>query len=333
MASINIASTREKYPGKNDQDIAKALAEKSDYIGVVRYKNSPASRDFTNFGLCRTEAEIRGYLTSPYCNDVELIYDGRAALFPLDAEHVLKGSCKTCGRLASAASLQLGAGNDFYFCPKCGLLFCDTCYPRLPLTASPGYGTCIVCRVQVKRALPSFFVGRPKAPSAPSAEKLRNGGADADSSAGPEVGPPGFWRRILGKGFRRGPSRSGSKAELISMILELTKIDKGGYIETLESAAETIAKSGKFRIEIVKELVLDEFFTRRAECSVGTVPMRLGAKMGGAQFAQWLAENVVVGRQPAQMIDYPAQYGAFGMWQDAKSLCEKYGIRFEERPA
>lgn len=160
MGSLDIQSARSDYPGKSDQEVARAMAEKWGYIAVVRYKNSPGSSDFTNFGTCMTEAEIRGYLTSPYCHAAEVIFDGRSTLFPMSAAHVLNGRCWTCERNATRESLQLGAGNDFYFCPKCGLLFCDRCYSQLPLTSSPGYGTCIRCRVQVKRTLPSFFVSR-----------------------------------------------------------------------------------------------------------------------------------------------------------------------------
>ena len=160
MGSHDIASIRDDYPGKSDIEAARAFAEKYGYIAIVRYKNSENSRDFTNLGTCTTEAEIRGYLTSPYCHETEIIYDGRSAVFNLNADHVLKGNCAECRRRPTRESLQIGAGNDFYFCPKCGLLFCDSCYGRLPLTSSPGYGMCPKCKVQVKRAIPSFFVTR-----------------------------------------------------------------------------------------------------------------------------------------------------------------------------
>jgi len=158
MRSLNIESMRKDYPGKSDAEAAKALAEKYGYMAIVRYKRSSGASDFSNVGSCNTEAEIRGYLTSPYCNDAEVIYDSRSALFPLDANHVLNGHCEMCGKGATRETLQMGSGNDFYFCPKCGLMFCDSCYVRLPLTSSPGYGMCPKCKVQVKRAIPSFFV-------------------------------------------------------------------------------------------------------------------------------------------------------------------------------
>lgn len=160
MGSRDIESLRGDYPGKSDTEAAKAFAEEYGYIAIVRYKSSTTASDFTNIGTCTTEAEIRGYLSSPYCHGAELIYDGRAAVFPLNADHVLKGRCEMCGRRSTRDTLQMGAGNDFYFCPKCGLLFCDSCYGRLPLTSSPGYGMCPKCKVQVKRAIPSFFITR-----------------------------------------------------------------------------------------------------------------------------------------------------------------------------
>jgi hypothetical protein len=171
MGSLNIESMREAYPGKPDTEAAQALAKKYDYIAIVRYKSHGAP-DFTNIGTCNTEAEIRGYLTSPYCGDAEVIYDGRAALFPLNADHVLKGHCEMCGKHSTQETLQMGSGNDFYFCPKCGLLFCDGCYVRLPLTSSPGYGMCPKCKIQVKRAIPSFFVaGSISASATPSSPR------------------------------------------------------------------------------------------------------------------------------------------------------------------
>jgi hypothetical protein len=158
MGSFELDPIRKEYPGKSDQEIASILAQKYAYIAVVRYKNAHARSDFSNIGTCTTEADIRGYMTSPYCHETELIYDARSALFKINAAYVLDGHCATCFRVTTRESLQLAAGNDFYFCPKCGLLFCDRCYSQLPLTSSPGYGMCPECNVQVKRTLPSFFV-------------------------------------------------------------------------------------------------------------------------------------------------------------------------------
>lgn len=158
MGSQNIELLRKDYPGKSDAEKAKALAEKYGYIAIVRYKSSSDATDFSNIGTCNTEADIRGYFTSPYCKDAEVIYDGRSALFPLSADHVLTGHCEMCGKRSTRDTLQMGSGNDFYFCPQCGLLFCDSCYGHLPLTSSPGYGMCPKCKIQVKRAIPSFFV-------------------------------------------------------------------------------------------------------------------------------------------------------------------------------
>lgn len=158
MASLEIETMRKDFPGKSDAEAAKAFAEKFSYIAIVRYKRSPTAADYTNVGVCRTEEEIRAYLNSPYCQDAEVIFDGRSALFPLNAKHVLNGHCEMCGKRSDRTTLQMGSGNDFYFCPKCGLLFCDGCYVGLPLTSDPGYGMCPKCKVEVKRAIPSFFV-------------------------------------------------------------------------------------------------------------------------------------------------------------------------------
>jgi hypothetical protein len=173
MASRNIKSIRDSHPGKADTEAAKAFAEESGYLAIVRYKNSKTSSDFTDIGACNTEAEIRGYLSSPYCHNAEIIYDRRSSVFQLNAEHILKGTCEKCGARATDETLQIGAGNDFYFCPKCGLLFCDSCYARLPVTSSPGYGTCPKCEVQVKRAIPSFFVTA-SASLSPSSRSLQS---------------------------------------------------------------------------------------------------------------------------------------------------------------
>lgn len=172
MGSLNIESMRQDYPGKSDTEAAREFAQKHGYIAIIRYKSRGAS-DFTDIGTCAMESEIRGYLTSPYCSNAQVIYDGRSALFPLNADHVLTGHCELCGKCSTRETLQMGSGNDFYFCPKCGLLFCDSCYTRLPLTTSPGYGMCPKCKVQVKRAIPSFFIA----------------GAASSSAAPPSVQP------------------------------------------------------------------------------------------------------------------------------------------------
>lgn len=156
MGSLNIQTMRESCPGKSDEEAAKAFAQKHGYIAIVRYKSRGAS-DLTNIGTCTMEAEIRGYLTSPYCSGAEVIFDGRTTALHITEELILKGHCELCRKPATQQSLTLMAGNDFYICPKCGLMFCDGCYGRLPLTSSPGYGTCPKCRVQVQRAIPGFY--------------------------------------------------------------------------------------------------------------------------------------------------------------------------------
>ena len=146
-----------KYPGKTDDEAAKDFAQKNGYIAIVRYKNSESASDFTNIGTCQMEQEIQGYLTSPYCHEAEVIYDGRATALRITENLILKGHCELCNKQTTQDSLQLGAGNDFYICPKCGLMFCDNCYVRLPLTSSPGYGTCPKCTIEVQRAIKGFF--------------------------------------------------------------------------------------------------------------------------------------------------------------------------------
>ncbi|MGA3160874.1 MAG: hypothetical protein ABSC77_06615 [Terracidiphilus sp.] len=126
---------------------------------------------------------------------------------------------------------------------------------------------------------------------------------------------------------------AGSKDDLITKIDELTKnwLQRGG-VEILEQAAEAIVASNRFGIDVVKELVIDSFFSRLSmnvsENDIGSVSMRVGALMGGPSFAKWLGENIVVGREPSQMMNDYLKYGRFGMWQEAKALCLKLGIKF-----
>ena len=123
---------------------------------------------------------------------------------------------------------------------------------------------------------------------------------------------------------------AGTKNELIAMIEELTAIDRGDYIKIVEHAAKTIAATNRFSIDVVKELVLESFFDGRMRNEVRSVSIKLGDALGGLAFAIWLAENIVIGRSPAQMIktDDPSKTGCLGMWDNAKTLCEKHGIEF-----
>lgn len=178
MSSISI--DRAGNPGKSDAEIAEAVAKEYGYIVVVRYKNSPGASEFTNFGMCRTEEKIQGYLNSPYCHDAEIIYDGRSTALRVTEELILKGQCELCDKPTSRASVQLGAGNDFYICPQCGLMCCDGCYTCLPLTSSSGYGTCPKCLVEVQRALPGFY-GR-QSGAATTTSLCDNAGTTASSS-------------------------------------------------------------------------------------------------------------------------------------------------------
>jgi len=76
MPSLLIEILRENYPGKSDVESARAYAQEYGYLAIVRYKFNSAS-DFTHVGVCRTESEIRDYMTSPICCDAEVLYDGR----------------------------------------------------------------------------------------------------------------------------------------------------------------------------------------------------------------------------------------------------------------
>ena len=72
---------------------------------------------------------------------------------------ILLGKCETCGNETTEESLTLGLGNDFYYCPnpECGSMYCSNCYSNLPLTSNPGYGMCIYCKIQVKRAIIGLY--------------------------------------------------------------------------------------------------------------------------------------------------------------------------------
>jgi len=144
-----------------------------------------------------------------------------------------------------------------------------------------------------------------------------------------------FLKRLFGGGgVQNSPDSTptGTKIELIAMIEELTA-NSGDLMAREVKAAQTIVASKRFSIEVVKELVLESFYDNmpmdvRNRNGVRSVSMLIGANMGKASFAQWLCDNIVVGRLPAQMMDSPRRYGAFGMWRDAKDLCEKHGITF-----
>ena len=106
MSSIHI--DREGHPGASDAEIAEALASQYGYVAVVRYKNSPAAQEFTNFGTCQTEDEIRAYLSSPHCHDAELIYDGRSTALRVtdatsrtSARSIRRAPSRSTGRASS----------------------------------------------------------------------------------------------------------------------------------------------------------------------------------------------------------------------------------------
>lgn len=110
MGSISVESLRSKYPGKNDVEIAAQLAEVAGYVVVLRYKNHGAA-DYTHFATCIQDEEVQEYFNSPYCNDVDILFDNRnhaAKITPTilnryeDAPSAKKVSptkeCASCGK-------------------------------------------------------------------------------------------------------------------------------------------------------------------------------------------------------------------------------------------
>lgn len=157
MGSIGLNYLRSENPGLSDQQIAAKLADEHGYILVLRYKSSPDG-DYNNLATCQTDEEAAASTNSPYCHDVEVLVDRRAQSLRITADLILMGSCQRCGRETTEASLTLMAGNDFYCCPQCATMFCENCYPHLPLTdGHQGYGMCPQCNQQVIRALPGQY--------------------------------------------------------------------------------------------------------------------------------------------------------------------------------
>ena len=157
MSSLSLFNLREQYSGLSEEDIAKTLAEKYQYVAIVRYKNQPDG-PFTNFGCCDTQEKLDSYFESPYCHDTELIYDGRKKSLFITEKLILQAHCDLCGKAATRDALVLGGGDDYYAC-SCGRFFCDNCYLRLPLTnPAGGYGMCPECRKEVKRAVIGVYV-------------------------------------------------------------------------------------------------------------------------------------------------------------------------------
>jgi tetratricopeptide (TPR) repeat protein len=128
------------------------------------------------------------------------------------------------------------------------------------------------------------------------------------------------------------PETSYERALKVDLALAIeTEIMRG---TSSDAAARAIAFSSRFRLDTVKGLIVDSFFSRfptevKRENDVCSVSMKIGVAIGGASFAQWLADNIVAGRQPSQMVEDHARYGRFGMWQDAKAICEQFGVRFQ----
>ncbi len=160
MSSINIWTLRRQYPGKGDTEIAAQLAEKDGYVVVLRYKSRiMGAADYTNFAVCTLPEEVESYFDSPNCGDVEILHV-RSRAHEVTQTLLLQSRCELCGRGATRESLTIGGGNDFYFCPNCAAMFCESCCPGLPVVDNR-YVKCPDCDVQVHRALPGGIGVRP----------------------------------------------------------------------------------------------------------------------------------------------------------------------------
>ena len=91
-----------------------------------------------------------------------------------------------------------------------------------------------------------------------------------------------------------------------------------------QEAASQLKVNGKFDIELFKEVVLDESL----QISLRQKAMFIGATSGEETFILLLARSFVLGKDPKLMIDNP-KHGSFGMWADAKEICEQHGIKFK----
>ena len=152
---------RRQYLNKNDAEIAAELANEGGYIVVLRYKSRGAS-GYTDFATCIISEEVEGYLNSPYCDDVEILYDIRKHALEITANLIHVSKCTSCGRSTDQKSLRTGGGNDFHFCPVCAAMFCDSCRLHLPLTKYPyGYAKCSDCDAQLQRAFPGAIGNKP----------------------------------------------------------------------------------------------------------------------------------------------------------------------------
>jgi hypothetical protein len=131
-----------------------------------------------------------------------------------------------------------------------------------------------------------------------------------------------IFKKLFGdqsKATTKPPSLTGTKSELIATIEELTQNEQEDWMKMLDRTANTIHTSVRFSMDAVKELLLDAFFDKfpaevspRTRAATRDMLPRLGLAMGGASFAKWLAENLVAGRSPAQMIDDPDKFAVWG---------------------
>jgi hypothetical protein len=167
MSSLTISHYRHEYPNKSDHELAEIIANKyQDIVAIVRYKNSPDSKIFTNFGTCESSTQIQEYLSSPYCHDAELILNRIASVhnpkgdaLEMTETDILLNFCDNCmEEMADKNSLTLNTGNNFYVCPYCRIFYCERCLPMLPLSkGSHGVALCSTCGEELIRALPGAF--------------------------------------------------------------------------------------------------------------------------------------------------------------------------------
>jgi len=74
VPSIPIDILGKKYPGLTDLEIAKRYAEEEGLHLILRYKQRGHSK-YQDFGLCWSQEQVAGYFSSPYCCDIEVLYD------------------------------------------------------------------------------------------------------------------------------------------------------------------------------------------------------------------------------------------------------------------
>jgi uncharacterized C2H2 Zn-finger protein len=157
MSTVDINTLSERFPNLPEKEAAQAYAKEKGYVLIFKYRRKGADQ-YSHYGLCRTFGEIESYYNSPDVEEIKILYDGRITKIFITADYILLNTCYLCKRKTTKETFVLRTGNDFYFCPKCGLMFCDSCCDYLPLTnVYYGYRICINCGTRLKRAYPGQF--------------------------------------------------------------------------------------------------------------------------------------------------------------------------------